>query len=100
MSQFSNQLLSVFIDKRALLLKDSEISRTLIAQGIPCYTDHVRQCVQRLSPGLFELTVDQDGTTTVCVDPKVTNEHRLARLSSFRFRLDKCLQCVSRWSLS
>ena len=71
MTNLSDKIISVFLDKEALVLKDSDISLSLVAQGIQCYTEEVRHRVQLLSPGLFQLSFNKDNSITIHVDPKV-----------------------------
>ena len=71
MTSVQDSILSVFLDKQARVLKDTDVSTALVNQGIPCDTDDVRRHVRLLSPGLFHLTDNTDGTITIRVDPKV-----------------------------
>jgi hypothetical protein len=71
MTNFSDQIISVFLAKKILILKDAEISLALIAQGIQCYTEEVRRHVQSLSPALFQISFIKDSSMTIRVDPKV-----------------------------
>jgi hypothetical protein len=71
MTNFSDQIISVFLAKKILILKDAEISLALIAQGIQCYTEEVCRHVQSLSPGLFQISFNKDSSMTIRVDPKV-----------------------------
>lgn len=66
-----NQIISVFLNKRSLILKDSEISHSLVAKGAPLYVEEVRQHVQTLSPALFQLSFTKDASMTITVDPQV-----------------------------
>ncbi|CAF0879399.1 unnamed protein product [Adineta ricciae] len=71
MTNLSEKILKVFVDKQCVVLKDSDISLSLISQGIQCYTAEIRHQVQALSPALFELTVNKDNSITVHVEPKL-----------------------------
>jgi hypothetical protein len=71
MTSVQDSILSVFLDKQARVLKDTDLSTALINKGIPCSADDVRRHVRLLSPGLFQLTDNDDGTITIRVDPKV-----------------------------
>jgi hypothetical protein len=71
MTNLSDKIISVFLEKEALVLKDSEISLSLVAQGIQCYIEEVRHRVRLLSPGLFQLSFNKDNSVTIHVDPKV-----------------------------
>jgi hypothetical protein len=71
MTNLSDKIISVFLDKQILILKDSEISLSLVAQGIQCYTEEVRRHAQSLSPTLFQLSFNKDSSITIRVDPKV-----------------------------
>ncbi|CAF3089011.1 unnamed protein product [Rotaria sp. Silwood2] len=71
MTNLSNDIISVFLNKQVLSLKDSNISLSLIAQGIQCYTEEVRHHVQSLSPTLFQLSFNKDNTMIIRVDPQI-----------------------------
>ncbi len=71
MANLSDEILSVFLNKQVLILKDSDISHSLVAQGIQCYTEEVRRCVQSLTPALFQLLVNKDSSISIRVDPEV-----------------------------
>jgi len=71
MTNLSDKIISVFLDKQVLILKNSDISLSLIAQGIQCYAEDVRRHAQLLSPGLFQLSYNKDSTVTIRVDPQV-----------------------------
>jgi hypothetical protein len=73
MTNLSDRIISVFLDKQVLVLTDSDISLSLVAQGVQCYTEEVRRHVQLLSPSVFQLSLNKD-KTTIHVDPKV-NKH-------------------------
>jgi hypothetical protein len=73
MTNLSDKIISVFLDKKILILKDSDISLSLIAQGIQCYTEEVRRHAQLLSPTLFQLSFSKNNTMTISVDPQVIN---------------------------
>jgi hypothetical protein len=73
MTNLSDKIISVFLDKKILILKDSDISLSLIAQGIQCYTEEVRRLAQLLSPTLFQLSFSKNNTMTISVDPQVIN---------------------------
>ncbi|CAF4797892.1 unnamed protein product, partial [Rotaria socialis] len=57
--------------KQSLALKDSDISLSLVAQGVQCYKEEVRRHVQSLSPALFQLSINKDNTTGIRVDPAI-----------------------------
>lgn len=71
MSDLPNKVISVFLEKQALTLKDSEISLSLVAQGTQCYTENVRRIAQNLSPSLFLILINPDKSMTITVEPKV-----------------------------
>jgi hypothetical protein len=71
MANLADRIVSIFLDKQSLALIDTEISKALIAKGVPCDTEAVRRFSQSLSPGLLQLSLNKDGTTTVRVEPKV-----------------------------
>ena len=71
MTNLSDNIIKVFLNKQVLTLKDSDISLSLVAQGIQCYKEEVRRHVQSLSPTLFQLSVNKDNTTTIRIDPTV-----------------------------
>ena len=71
MTDLSEKILKVFVDKQCVVLKDSDISLSLISQGIRCYTAEVRHHVQVFSPALFQLTINEDNSIIVHVEPKV-----------------------------
>lgn len=71
MSRPADDIISIFLNKRTLTLKDSEISHVLVAQGTPLYIEEVRRHVQTLSPALFQLSFNKDSGMTVTVDPQV-----------------------------
>lgn len=71
MTNLPDKIITIFLDKQSLILKDSEISLSLVAQGIQCYTEEVRRHVQSLSPALFQLSVNKNNTMTICVEPTV-----------------------------
>ena len=71
MTSLPNSIVSVFLDKQARVLKDSEISTALVNQGILCNVEEIRRHVKLLSPALFQLIFDRDGTITIHVEPKV-----------------------------
>ncbi len=73
MTNLSDKIISVFLEKEALVLKDSEISLSLVAQGIQCYAEEVRRHVQSLSPALFQLSFNKDNKMTISLDPTVIN---------------------------
>jgi hypothetical protein len=73
MTNLPDKIISVFLDKQVLTLKDSEISHSLVAQGIPLYTEEVRRCAQSLSPALFQLSFNKDNSMTIQVDPRVNH---------------------------
>jgi hypothetical protein len=85
MSNLFDKIITVFLDKQASVLKDTDISLLLIAQGIQCYTEDIRRHVQTLSPALFRLTVSNDNTITVRVDPTVNEFPLHAQANGFRF---------------
>ena len=66
-----DQIISVFLNKRSLSLKDSDISHSLVAKGTPLYVEEVRQHAQTLSPALFQLAFTKDAGMTITVDPHV-----------------------------
>lgn len=71
MTNLSDQIISVFLNKQELILKDSDISLSLIAQGVQCYTEEIRRRIQSLSPGLFQISFHKDSSLTIQVEPKV-----------------------------
>jgi hypothetical protein len=71
MTNLSDKIISVFLEKQVPVLKDSDISHSLVAQGTQCYIEDVRHRAQLLSPGLFQLTFHKDTSMTIHVDPKV-----------------------------
>lgn len=71
MTNLSDKIISVFLDKQILILKDSDINLSLITQGIQCYIEEVRRHVQSLSPGLFQLLFNKDNSIIIHVDPQV-----------------------------
>lgn len=71
MTNRANEIISIFLNKRTTLLKDSEISHALVAQGTPLYIDDVRRHVQPLSPALFQLSFNKDSGMIITVDPQV-----------------------------
>ncbi|CAF3645504.1 unnamed protein product [Rotaria sordida] len=71
MSNLSDNIISIFVNKQVLTLKDSDINLALIAQGIQCYIEEVRHHVQILSPTLFQLSFNKDNTMTIHVDPQI-----------------------------
>ena len=75
MTNLSDKIISVFLDKQILTLKDSEISLSLVAQGTQCYIEEVRRTAQSLSPGLFQILYNKDKSLTIRIDPKVNFFH-------------------------
>jgi hypothetical protein len=73
MTNLSEKILTVFLDKQTVVLKDSDISLSLVAQGIQCYVEEVRRHVQSLSPALFQLSFNKDNKMTISLDPTVIN---------------------------
>jgi hypothetical protein len=59
------------MDRKARVLEDKDVSIGLNNQGIPCTPEDIHRHVQLLSPGLFQLTFDQNRTMMITVDPKV-----------------------------
>jgi hypothetical protein len=73
MASLPDSIVSVFLDKQAHALKNTEVSIALVNQGIPCNPEDVRRHVQLLSPALIQLIPPEDKTITIRVDPKVNN---------------------------
>jgi hypothetical protein len=71
MTNLSDKIITVFLDKQTDILKDSDISLSLVAQGIQCYVEEVRRHVQSLSPALFQLSFNKDNKMTISLDPTV-----------------------------
>ncbi|CAM4964904.1 unnamed protein product [Rotaria socialis] len=71
MANLSDNIIKVFLTKQSLALKDSDISLSLVAQGVQCYKEEVRRHVQSLSPALFQLSINKDNTTGIRVDPAI-----------------------------
>ncbi|CAF1451106.1 unnamed protein product [Rotaria magnacalcarata] len=71
MTNLSDNIIKVFLTKQVLALKDSDISLSLVAQGVQCYKEEVRCHVQSLSPALFQLSINKDNTTTIRIDPTI-----------------------------
>ncbi len=86
MTNLSDKIISVFLDKHVLTLKDSEISLALVAQGIPLYTEEVRRYAQSLSPALFQLLFNKDSSMTIQVDPRVIHFLSIHLSISIEFR--------------
>jgi len=100
MTNIPDKIISVFLDKKLLTLKDSDISLSLIAQGVQCYIEEVRRHAQLLTPALFQLSFNKNSTMTISVDPKVINF--IFYESSFffiEFNLDRYLWTISCRSL-
>ncbi len=89
MTNLSDKIISVFLDKQTVNLKDSDISHSLVAQGTQIYTEEVRCYVQALSPALFQLSFNKDSSMIIRVDPQVINPTFafLCFLFSIEFRL-------------
>lgn len=88
MTSLQDKILSVFIDKRRRVLKDTEVSNALVDQGIPCTTDDILRHVGLLSPALFQLTPNNDRTaTTIRVEPQVNDRFYCCVIYDGFFRL-------------
>ena len=73
MNNLQNEILTVFINKNTLELKDTDVSSELAGNGVACTPKEVCQQVKLLSPGLFELNFNSDRTTTIRVKPRVNH---------------------------
>lgn len=71
MSNLFDKIISVFLNKKQLILKDSDINHTLITQGIQCDIKEIHRHVQFLSPALFQTSSHKDNSMIIEVDPKV-----------------------------
>lgn len=71
MNTVFNDIIRVFLNKEALVLKDIDIVQSIVAQGTSSTVGEVRQHAQALSPGLFQLTSDKDNSMLLHLKPKV-----------------------------
>ncbi|CAF4955608.1 unnamed protein product [Rotaria sp. Silwood1] len=71
MTNLLDNIISVFLNKEVLTLKDSDINRSLITQGIQCSIEEIRHHVQIHSPTLFQFSFNKDHTMIICIDPQI-----------------------------
>ncbi|CAF0856240.1 unnamed protein product [Adineta ricciae] len=71
MSNLTESIIAVFLDKQVDVLSDTELNNALTAQGIKFNPGDVRRQVQMLSPAFFQLTSRYDGTWNIRVEPQL-----------------------------
>jgi hypothetical protein len=95
MTNLPDSIISVFLDKQAHVLKDTELCNALVNQGIPCNVDDIRRHVQLLSPSLFQLTLNKDGTQIIRVEPKVNDLFLRCLIVCYVFFRLRCVKIFS-----
>lgn len=82
MNDLLNDIISIFVDRKVLELKNVDISQALNDKGVSCSTSEVLSQIQTISPILFKL--DRVGQWTVIqVDPQVRQNSFSLMIFSF-----------------